>query len=447
MPKLSLLLSIQNELLRQSILSNTELSHFNIMELPPEADWISQIGLTTPDIAIIGINQFTASDYEALSQLDALNAMDLILISSGAPNTNLDKLMQLGAIFHYRMPVDMQVLSDTLLDVRQYQLPKSTPGRKVSTSDLDQFGLLIGSSKPMHKLYRTLRRVAKTDASVLIIGESGSGKELVAQTIHQASERNQNPFIAINCGAISPELIDSELFGHNKGSFTGADKSHEGVFKQAEQGTLFLDEITEMPIEHQVKLLRVLETGEYRKVGGQNVQLANVRIIAATNRDPQTAIDDQELREDLYFRLAHFPIQVPPLRKRNGDITGLAKHFIAHQNAREGKTKTILESALQKIAAYNWPGNVRELKHTIERAFIVSDEVIKEEHIISETPTLETDDQPEESVPLGVALVDIEKAAIVSNLDNNEGNKTKTAQDLGISVKTLYNKLDKYEVS
>lgn len=447
MHKLSLLLSIQNESLRQSILSNTELLNFNIIELQPEEDWISQIDLTAPDIAIVGINQFTASDYEALSQLDALNTMDLILISSGAPNNNLDKLMQLGAIFHYRMPVDMDILSDTLLDVRQYQIPKSTPGKKVSTSDLDQFGLLIGSSKPMHKLYRTLRRVAKTDASVLIIGESGAGKELVAQTIHQASDRNQSSFIAINCGAISPELIDSELFGHNKGSFTGADKSHEGVFKQAEGGTLFLDEITEMPIEHQVKLLRVLETGEYRKVGGQNVHIANVRIIAATNRDPQTAIDEQELREDLYFRLAHFPIQVPPLRDRSDDITGLAKHFIAHQNAREGKTKTILETALQKIATYNWPGNVRELKHTIERAFIVSDDVIKEEHIISDAPTIESNDQPEESVPLGVALVDIEKAAIVSNLDNNEGNKTKTAQDLGISVKTLYNKLDKYQVS
>jgi DNA-binding NtrC family response regulator len=447
MHKLSLLLSVQSESLRQSILSNTELPHFNIIELQPEEDWISQIGLTTPDIAIVGVNQFTASDYEALSQLDALNGMDLILISSGAPNNNLDKLMQLGAIFHYRMPVDMEILSDTLLDVRQYHLPKSKVGKKVSTSDLDQFGLLIGSSKPMHKLYRTLRRVAKTDASVFIIGESGAGKELVAQTIHQASDRHQNPFIAINCGAISPELIDSELFGHNKGSFTGADKSHEGVFKQAEGGTLFLDEVTEMPIEHQVKLLRVLETGEYRKVGGQNVQLTNVRIIAATNRDPQTAIDEQELREDLYFRLAHFPIQVPPLRERKGDIVGLAKHFIAHQNAREGKIKTILESALQKIATYNWPGNVRELKHTIERAFIISDDVIKEQHIISEALTIETNYQPEESVPLGIALVDIEKAAIVSNLDNNEGNKTKTAQDLGISVKTLYNKLDKYEVS
>jgi len=341
------------------------------------------------------------------------------------------------------MPVDIGMLADTLRDIRQLQLPKSTIGEKVSTSDLDQFGLLIGSSSSMHKLYRILRRVAKTESSVLIIGESGSGKELVAQTLHQASERNQGPFIAINCGAISPELIDSELFGHNKGAFTGADKSHEGVFKQAEGGTLFLDEITEMPIEQQVKLLRVLETGEYRKVGGQTLHYTNVRIVAATNRDPQTAIDEQQLREDLYFRLAQFPITVPPLRERGNDIVGLAKHFIAHQNAEEIKTKTILESALDKIALYEWPGNVRELKNTIERAFIISDDVIKQEHIIADTPSLDMNNQSE--ISTATTLDEIEKEAIVNTLDNNEGNKTKTANELGISVKTLYNKLDKYE--
>ena len=253
--------------------------------------------------------------------------------------------------------------------------------------------------------------------------------------------------LPINCGAISPDLVDSELFGHIKGAFTGADKSHQGVFKQAEGGTLFLDEITEMPIKQQVKLLRVLETGEYRRVGGQSVHLANTRIIAATNRDPKTAINQQELREDLYFRLAHFPITVPPLRERGTDIVGLAKHFIAHQNANETKNKTIVEAALNKIAIHDWPGNVRELKHTIERAFIVSDNVIKEEHIISNTPQLDTGSALEKSVPVGVTLIDIEKTAIVNTLGNNEGNKTKTAQELGISVKTLYNKLNKYEVN
>ncbi|MDF5356342.1 sigma-54 factor interaction domain-containing protein, partial [Vibrio parahaemolyticus] len=172
-------------------------------------------------------------------------------------------LMNLGAIFHYRKPVDIAILTDTLSEVSQYYQHKQDQGRKVSTSDLDQFGLLVGSSSPMHQLYRMIRRVAKTEANVLIVGESGSGKELVAQTIHLASERKKQPFRAINCGAISSELVDSELFGHEKGAFTGANKTHQGVFKQAEGGTLFLDEITEMPIEHQVKLLRVLETGEY----------------------------------------------------------------------------------------------------------------------------------------------------------------------------------------
>ena len=447
MHKLSLLLSVQNESVLQTILNNAELAQFDIIELEAKQDWISQIQITMPAVAIIGINSFSSSDYQALSKLEVLNEMDLIIISSGTPNPNLDKLMQLGAIFHYRMPVDMEILTDTLQDVRQSHLPKSTIGEKISTSYLDQFGLLIGSSKPMHRLYRTLRRVAKTDASVFVIGESGSGKELVAQTIHQASERSQQPFFAINCGAISPDLVDSELFGHKKGAFTGADSTHQGVFKRAEGGTLFLDEITEMPIVHQIKLLRVLETGEYRRVGGHNIHLANVRIIAATNRDPQAAIDEQQLREDLYFRLAHFPISVPPLRERSGDIVGLAKHFIAHQNANLTKAKTILEAALNKIATHDWPGNVRELKHTIERAFIVSDDVIKEEHIILNTPQLETGSTLDALVPVGIALVAIEKAAIVNTLDNNEGNKTKTAQELGISVKTLYNKLDKYEMT
>ncbi|MCG9680078.1 sigma-54 dependent transcriptional regulator, partial [Vibrio sp. Isolate24] len=354
-------------------------------------------------------------------------------------------MMKSGAIFHYRKPVDIQILADTLADFSQYFLEKQEEGKKISTSDLDQFGMLVGSSRPMHNLYRTLRRVAKTEANVLIIGESGAGKELVAQTIHLASDRKEQPFIAINCGAISPELVDSELFGHEKGAFTGANRTHQGVFKQAEGGTLFLDEVTEMPLEHQVKLLRVLETGEYRPVGSNTLCIANTRIIAATNRDPQVAIEEQFLREDLYFRLAHFPINIPPLRERGSDIVGLAKHFIAYRNANEAAPKAITASALEKIAAHTWPGNVRELKHCVERAFILADDTIKDEHLIFDTPPLETGTTLEERVPAGVTLEEIEKAAIINTLEENEGNKKETAEDLGISIKTLYNKLDKYQ--
>jgi DNA-binding NtrC family response regulator len=235
------------------------------------------------------------------------------------------------------------------------------------------------------------------------------------------------------------------LFGHEKGAFTGANQAHQGVFDQAKGGTLFLDEITEMPMEHQVKLLRVLETGEYRPVGSNQVKIADTRIVAATNRDPQVAIEEQFLREDLYFRLAHFPVNIPPLRERGSDIVGLAKHFIAHRNAAEAQSKSILDSALDKIASHNWPGNVRELKHSIERAFILADDVIKDEHLIFDTPPLETGTSLEDMVPAGVTLENIEKAAIINTLEENDGNKTETAQDLGISVKTLYNKLDKYQ--
>ncbi|WP_274018531.1 sigma-54-dependent transcriptional regulator, partial [Vibrio parahaemolyticus] len=344
----SLFLRIQDPALKEAIASCQELHKFRLYDTETDDDWIDHFVDVQPDVAIVEVAHFTHADYQRLSDIEAIYDMDLIIISSGAPNENLDKLMNLGAIFHYRKPVDLTILSDTLTEVSQYYQHKQEQGRKVATSDLDQFGLLVGSSSPMHQLYRMIRRVAKTEANVLIVGESGSGKELVAQTIHLASERKQQPFIAINCGAISPELVDSELFGHEKGAFTGANKTHQGVFKQAEGGTLFLDEITEMPIEHQVKLLRVLETGEYRPVGSNTVHIANTRIVAATNRDPKVAIEEQFLREDLFFRLSHFPLTVPPLRERGGDIVGLAKHFIAHRNANESKTKTILDSAIQK---------------------------------------------------------------------------------------------------
>lgn len=441
----TLFIELKDELLRSQINSLNELSSFEIIQSTMDVHWIDKLQNLQPDTAIVEVSRFTNDDFKSLSSATGLDEMDLIIISTGTPNKNLDMMMNHGAIFHYRKPVDMQILEDTLADFSQYFLQKQEEGRKVSTSDLDQFGMLVGSSKPMHKLYRTLRRVAKTDTNVLIVGESGAGKELVAQTIHLASERKNQPFIAINCGAISPELVDSELFGHEKGAFTGANRTHQGVFRQAEGGTLFLDEITEMPLEHQVKLLRVLETGEYRPVGSNATSIANTRVIAATNRDPQVAIEEQFLREDLYFRLAHFPINVPPLRERGDDIVGLAKHFIAHRNANETTAKTIFTSALQKISAHLWPGNVRELKHCIERAFILADETIKDEHLIFDTPPLETGTTVEDMVPVGVSLEKIEKAAIINTLEENEGNKRETAQDLGISIKTLYNKLDKYQ--
>ncbi len=292
----------------------------------------------------------------------------------------------------------------------------------------------------MRQLYRVVRKSARTDASILIIGESGTGKELVANTLHLMSDRSEKPFISLNCGAISMELVESELFGHIKGAFTGAASNRSGVFEQAEGGTLFLDEITEMPMEHQVKLLRVLETGEYKPVGSEDGRIADVRIIAATNREPTQAIEEGVLREDLYFRVAHFPINVPPLRDRGSDIEGLAIHFLAHRNAEEDSSKEITTEALERIREYHWPGNVRELLHTIERAYILADDVVGVEHLILEGSPSEA------AANLGNdSLEEIEKKVILQTLEEFDGNKSETADKLGISVKTLYNKLKKYD--
>jgi DNA-binding NtrC family response regulator len=441
-----LFLHVQDADLATQLLTSAVVRRFVVVRSSDGAPWSEQLLQQRCELAFIQAEPNGQEDYQRLISSKVLSEIDFIVVSDGNPDPELDKLMRYGAGYHFRQPLDMSCIIDTLADFYQ-QLCGSTPRSENTTSKLDQFGLLVGSSASMLKLYRTLRKVAVTDANVLVVGESGVGKELVAHTLHLASYRAEKPFVAINCGALSPELVDSELFGHSKGAFTGALRDHQGVFAQADAGTLFLDEITEMPLEQQVKLLRVLESGEYRPVGSDKVMLANVRIVAATNRDPQQAIADGILREDLYFRLAQFPVQVPALRERAEDISGLALHFLAYRNAQEGSQKKLTAETLQLIARYSWPGNVRELKHAIERAYILADKQILPEHLLLEKPHNAVSEPPLTEVPSGVPLDRLEKAAILNTLEQNAGNKTDTAEQLGISVKTLYNKLEKYQQS
>lgn len=247
----------------------------------------------------------------------------------------------------------------------KYQL--SSGGRGVSHSHF------VGQSAPMQRLYFEIERVAKTNVPVLIIGESGSGKELVALALHQQSARADENFLPLNCGAISSQLIESELFGHEKGSFTGADKARQGFFELATKGTLFLDEITEMPAEMQVRLLRVLETGQYMRVGGTKVLTTEARIVAATNRDPKEAIEQDKLREDLFYRLNVFPIYVPPLRERGEDIWLLAVHFLEQMNTQQKTNKVFVGDTQQRLLEYSWPGNVRELRNAVWRSYILAE--------------------------------------------------------------------------
>ncbi|MEO5763697.1 MAG: sigma-54 dependent transcriptional regulator [Casimicrobiaceae bacterium] len=321
-------------------------------------------------------------------------------------------------------------------------LPFLAVASKASAPALGRFGPLYGSSAAMQEIYQRIDKVAPTSATVLITGESGGGKELVARTIHERSRRSRGPFIAINCGAIPANLIEAELFGHEKGAFTGATRTRGGCFERAEGGTLLLDEITEMSLEMQVRLLRVLETGCYNRVGGDLELRNDVRIIAATNRDPHQAVRDERLREDLLYRLAVFPIVLPPLRDRDGDAELLAEHFLQLFNAESGTEKRLSRTAIGTIRTHHWPGNVRELRNAVHRAFIMADDVVEMDLAGLACPPLEGECL---RVPIGTSLAEMERQAIFATLDHCAGNKRRAAEILGVSLKTLYNRLAAYQ--
>jgi DNA-binding NtrC family response regulator len=295
----------------------------------------------------------------------------------------------------------------------------------------------------MQVLYDQLTRVAPTSATVMLIGESGTGKELAAQTIHELSRRRTSAFLPLNCGAVAPQLIESELFGHERGSFTGADRQHKGFFERANGGTIFLDEITEMPMELQVKLLRVLETGAVNRVGGTQPIASDVRVICATNREPERAVSDGKLREDLYHRLNVFPIRLPPLRDRETDIEQLAQFFLDELNRAEGTHKTFSRDALVRLYQYGWPGNVRELRNYVQRAFIMADDIIECDITLTDAPA-KPDDGTTITIRVGTPLEEVERRVTMATLAYCGHVKRKAAEILGVSLKTLYNRLETY---
>lgn len=331
----------------------------------------------------------------------------------------------------------------------RYRATRRQPShrRVAAPGDVSQFGPIVGSSPAMLDLYHRIARVSPTDAAVLIVGESGSGKELVAETVHRRSEARRGRLVALNCGAIPEGVIESELFGHRRGAFTGAHANRVGAFEQAKGGTLFLDEITEMPATLQVKLLRVLESKRVQRLGDQReIDLSDVRVIAATNRDPREAVNDGGLREDLFFRLSVFPIDVPALREREGDVPILAGHFLDRLNQEAGTRKTLAPDTVERLGSYRWPGNVRELRNAVHYAFILAGDLLEVEHLpasITGVPhQLDAVVQP----MVGTPIRELEKRLILATLDRFDGRKPEAAQALGISLKTLYNRLNTYEV-
>lgn len=329
-------------------------------------------------------------------------------------------------------------------DLERVLNPVKAKKKKLSNQAKLHFGCLLGESAPMQALYTMIERVAASNANVMLMGESGVGKELVASAIHTASQAS-GPFVAINCGGLSKELISSELFGHEKGAFTGAVAQKVGVFERAHSGTLFLDEVTEMPIDMQPHLLRVLETKNVVRVGGTKEIAVNCRVVSATNRSMQSIAEQHILREDIYFRLAVFPLEIPPLRERSTDIPLLANAFLARLNEENDTNYSFTAAQLERLANFDWPGNVRELRHTVHRAYIMSDPTKTSVELPASFASPFSTTKPKNSgLTAGKTIEEVEKELIYLTLKNVDGNKTLAAEMLGISAKTLYNRLNAY---
>ena len=374
----------------------------------------------------------------------------VLLTAQGTVETAVDALKR-GAEDYLTKPVDPQRLRHLLV-----RLSELSAARRENTDlrrrlrEEGRFGRMVGASREMRKVYNVVEQAAPTTASVLIIGESGTGKELVAQTLHHLSPRAQAPYVAINCAAIPETLLESEIFGHEKGAFTGAYERRAGCFELADRGTLFLDEIAEMVPATQVKLLRVLQERRFRRLGGRNEQDVDVRVIAATNVDPAAAVKSGKLREDLYYRLNVFTIALPPLRDRKEDLPLLVQTFVEEFNQRDQKAvKAVDPEAMRRLEAYHWPGNVRELRNVIERAVILAKgDFIETKHL----PPLSSERRPaaapaapgsEVMLTPGMTVDEAEQKLILATLDAASGNKTRAAEMLGISLKTLHNKLNR----
>jgi DNA-binding NtrC family response regulator len=393
-----------------------------------------------PDVLLLDLMLPDGNGLELLEELRDSAVKRVVFITGHPGIKSLIKNLSGPSVSYLTKPIDSRELISLLKEVDEQDV-----GAPAADVEVDRhFGLLIGESLPMRTVYEQIERVARTDSPVLVLGETGTGKELVAEAIHRASGR-AGQFVAVNCGSLSRELAGSELFGHEKGSFTGAVRRHLGFFKRADSGTLFLDELAEMPVDLQPHFLRVLETGAVLPVGSEKEDKVDARIIAATNRDPKKAIAEKALREDLYYRLSVFPIALPPLRERAADVPLLVDYFLRQMRKADGELRRFSAESLKRLQAYHWPGNVRELRHVVQRASIMSDQSTSELPLPDrfESPFGEQDVR--QGIAIGRSIRDVERELIMRTLEHLNGDKKAAAETLGISLNTLYNRLNSYE--
>lgn len=411
-------------------------------------DAVEMVKEQNPDLVLIDLRMPEMDGLEALEKIKKWNhKISVIMITAHGTMESAIEAMKMGALDYISKPFDIDELKIQIrkaLDINNMKEEidflreelKSKTGNKI-----------IGNSKKMQRILQTVDRVAKSNATVLITGESGTGKELIANAIHYNSSREEKPYIKVNCGALPENLLESELFGYEKGAFTGATGRKLGRFDRADGGTIFLDEIGELTLPMQVKLLRVLQEKEFERVGGvENIKI-DVRVIAATNRDLKKMMEDGSFREDLYYRLNVIPIEVPSLRERKEDIPGLTYHFLDKFKGEIGKKKGISQGAVDKLVEYHWKGNIRELENVIERLVIlVEGDIIEEKDLPKEILSNEKGDNIFELPEGGIYLEEVEKKLIQQALMKSNGNQTHAAKLLGITRHTLIYRMEKYHL-
>lgn len=415
----------------------------------------------TFDLVITDMSMPGITGIEVLQKVKEISPQTVVVIVTAYGSIeNAVQAMKMGAFNYLIKPFSpdtieavIQKAHEHLSLVAENQYLRS----QVGTGGSRNAHRVVGESQVMQKILRDVKRVAKSNASVFINGESGTGKEVIAHAIHYHSHRANAPFIRVNCAAVPETLVESEFFGHEKGSFTGANLKRCGRFELADGGSLLLDEITEIPIALQAKLLRVIQEKEFERVGGSKLIQVDTRLISTSNRDMKEAIQEKVFREDLYYRLNVVPIHLPPLRERRDDILPLAEYFLEKMcTENHKKMKTLSPCAKKKLLSYPWPGNIRELANIIERAVVLDlSKMIEQEHLYIEGSRVLSDamrdlkeqESPEESLPVGMTLREVEKRLILKTLESQRDNRTKTAEVLGISIRTLRNKLHEYKDS
>jgi len=409
-----------------------------------------------PDVCItdLGLPDGDGLDVVRAAKAARPDCAVLVLTGKGSIMAAVEA-MRAGAHDFLLKPLKPALLASALARLSEHQAP---PGpARTEPAAAGQLGGMVGRSPLMQEVFRLIARVAGSEAPVMITGESGTGKEVAARSVHALSRRARGPFVAVNCGAISPNLVESELFGHEKGSFTGAERRRAGTFEMAHGGTIFLDEVTEMSPELQVKFLRVLDTRTFRRVGGNEELDVDVRLVASSNRDLAEAVKSGSFRPDLFYRLNVFPLLMPPLRERKADIPALASHFLSQVEEKERHGFTSFEArALDALDRYEWPGNVRELKNAVHRAYVLSDPpdiqtqaveaVLGVPQAAARQPAADQGAETWPAVPVrvGETMEAVERKMLLATLEAVNGDRKTAAELLGISLKTVYNRLKEY---